>query len=260
MTEDALAGAERERILRRLKKILALTQSSTPGEAAAALHQAQKIMDAHNLTEQDVARQNIKESRVPLSGADLPKWESALVSVVVQALGVQAMVERQKPMPGAGRRDRAKVIFVSDQGREELAAYAFQTLRRQLVRDLDAALRKLMQEADIDPAYIESKRRVPIPPAWRERYALGWCSTLGQKVQALVNAPVAAHVQAYIEDSTKGVMAQHKQAAQPKNESARKAGGVFEFLGAKDGRNAQIHRAVSAEDEEQLALDAPEVV
>lgn len=252
------ASSERERILRRLKKILALTQSSTPGEAAAALHQAQKIMEAHNLTEQDVVWQSIKESRVPLSGADLPKWESALVSVVVRALGVQAMVERQAPKRGAGRRDRAKVVFVSDQGREELAAYAFQTLRRQLVRDLDAAMRKLMLEANVCQALIDEKKRMPIPPAWREQYALGWCSTLSQKVGGLVNAAdTPSHVSAYLEDATKGVAAQQKSAAQPKDESTRRVGGVFAFMGVKDGRNAQLHRAVNTEDDIPLSLDCP---
>lgn len=258
MTEGSVAGPERERILRRLKKILALTQSRTPGEAAAALHQAQKIMKLHNLTEQDVESQSIKESRVPLSGSDLPKWESALVSVVVHALGVQAMVERQTPKRGAGRRDRAKVIFVCDQGREELAAYAFQALRRQLVRDLDAAMRKLMLEANIAPAIVDSKRRVPIPPAWREQYALGWCSSLAQKIQGLVNAPAASHVRAYLEETTKGVATVQKSAAHSKNDSMCKAGGVFMILGVKDGRNAQLHRAVNAQCDTQLALAGPE--
>jgi hypothetical protein len=37
-------------VMRRLRKIMALAKSSNPGEAGAALHQAQVLMAKHNLT------------------------------------------------------------------------------------------------------------------------------------------------------------------------------------------------------------------
>lgn len=69
-------------VMRRLRKIMALTESSNPGEASAALHQAQVLMAKHNLTAEAVAQSTITESSIRCSGKDLPEWESRLAAVV----------------------------------------------------------------------------------------------------------------------------------------------------------------------------------
>ena len=46
---------DQEKIIDKIKKCLALAKSDNPHEAATALRQAQKLMEQHNLTEQDIS-------------------------------------------------------------------------------------------------------------------------------------------------------------------------------------------------------------
>ena len=108
---------------RRLRKILALTNSTEPGEAAAALHQARKLMERHGLTEHDAA--GIREVELKLSGADISVMEGAVASVIRKSLGVEILVRRQAAAASRGRRLRASVIFVGEGPSPDLAVYAF---------------------------------------------------------------------------------------------------------------------------------------
>lgn len=238
--------SDKERILKRLKKILALTKSSSPGEAAAALHQAQKLMQAYGLTESEVAMSDVTEATIDLTSCDVPRWENALLSVVNKALGVQAMVARQEPSMGF-RRSKARIIFVGTGSRPELASYAYETLRRQLKRDLKAAMQVLLGE---------EIKRFRINPKWRENYALGWCSTLSGKIIALADPyPSDAAITAYIESRTKGSMSKPKSAPSPKGTAGSdETAAYFAHLGMKDGKKAQIHRAMSGNANEQQKL------
>ena len=46
--------SDRQNILERIKKFLALSQSSNPAEAAIALSRAQKLMQEHSISIEDV--------------------------------------------------------------------------------------------------------------------------------------------------------------------------------------------------------------
>ena len=62
--------SERARVLKRLKKILALSESDNPGEAATALHQARVLMQKYELQESDVALSG-RSAFIVLDGARL---------------------------------------------------------------------------------------------------------------------------------------------------------------------------------------------
>ena len=51
-----------EKLLEKLKKLLALAKSDNPHEAALALQRAQKLMQAYNITQADLALSDIDES------------------------------------------------------------------------------------------------------------------------------------------------------------------------------------------------------
>jgi len=53
-----------EKILGKIKKCLALATSSEPHEAAAAMRQAQKLMELHGIGQIDVKRSDIGEVQV----------------------------------------------------------------------------------------------------------------------------------------------------------------------------------------------------
>lgn len=231
---------DRERILRRLKKILALTESSSPGEAAAALHQAQKLMQAHGISEDDVEMVEITEASASLTSCDLPKWEALLITVSAQAIGVKAMIASVKPTPGY-RRPKATVRFVGAGARPELASYAYDTLRRQLKRDLAATIESIIGEG----------KRMRINPAWREQYARGWCQEVYQKIASLAGPiPSAKAVDRYIKEKSNGKEASAKSAKKDKSDVPA----YFAQLGLKDGKKAQLHKAMGKDEQSAIGL------
>ncbi|MGG6054536.1 DUF2786 domain-containing protein [Salmonella enterica] len=53
---------DKEKAIRRLKKLMALTSSSNANEASAALARAQKLANAHGITQDDIEILDINES------------------------------------------------------------------------------------------------------------------------------------------------------------------------------------------------------
>jgi len=218
---------------RRLRKILALTKSGEAGEAAAALHQAKRLMEVHGLSEKDVL--DIQEAQLKLSGTDISSMEGALVNVIRQALGVEVLVCCQPRVKGGGRRGRASVVFIGEGANPQIALYAFSTLRRQIEANLAASLRDLQIEVGREP------RDLRLPSRLRQEYARGWCSAVRKKIIELGATGPSPEVQAFA--------AKRKTCDEVAPvRAARGTGGrftdTFLALGARDGLRAQIHKGV----------------
>lgn len=78
-----------ERILEKIQKCLALSQSSEPNEAAAALRQAQKLMELHGVTQTDLSCAEIGTAQIKskVSVSRLKDWETLLVDTIAKAFG-----------------------------------------------------------------------------------------------------------------------------------------------------------------------------
>lgn len=231
-------------VMRRLRKIMALTNSSNEGEAATALHQAQALIAKYKLSTESVEWRNITESSVKTTGKDLPKWESYLAVVVSNALGVEVIVEGQRRQR-YGRRHNACVIFVGIGPATEIAAYAYNVLRRQMLADL----KRLFADA-IAALPIHKGVRVAPTSAQREAYALGWCQAAQKKVQALM-PPKDPALSDYVKHRTGS---QDEARVRPaRGKKSEKQSDVFGALGYKQGQNAQLHQAMAgAEQLKQL--------
>lgn len=180
--------------IKRLRKCLRLAQSATvPGEAAAALHQAQRLMRTLGLTEDDPALADIRELSTGASGgASLAQWELALVDCVRNAFGVQVMfvagsrgaahcVFRDGRTWVVCARKRGKLLFIGPESRASVALYAYESLLRQLRRARQAQGRETGQRG----------RALNL-------FALGWVLGVRRKVEALAAPfPVDAATQAY---------------------------------------------------------------
>lgn len=75
MNTESLDSPKMKAVMRRLKKILALSESSSPGEAAAAIQQAQSLMAKYNITEEGIAMSEITELGVNAKTVELERWE-----------------------------------------------------------------------------------------------------------------------------------------------------------------------------------------
>jgi hypothetical protein len=109
-------------LLAKIRKCLALAGSSNENEAATALAKARELMDAHGITDAQLAMSEIGEATARASRTQKPpKWEGYLCLSVRRALGVEAFIN------SAGDR-----TYVGRGPAPEIAAYAFAALFRRL--------------------------------------------------------------------------------------------------------------------------------
>lgn len=236
----SITPEDKKRILRRLKKILALSESSNPGEAAAALHQANLLMQKYGMSQVDAEISSVEESETTLSSAEISKWEQALFGVVAASLGVSAFISGYSKIKGL-RRPRGKIIFVGEGYRSKVAVYAFETLRRKLRKDLKESFDAILTQAGINDG---DKKLVKVTSSQRDAYAFSWCHAVRGKVAGL--APeVPATVKLYLETRIGSPTNHDAPPQKPKAEKPLDAlAGYLASKGLRDGKAVELHKAV----------------
>jgi len=122
-----------DKLLARIKKVLALTKSDQPGEAAAAMELAQKLLTQHNLTLGGLAISEITHQDVPspFSISKLKIYESALMNTIGRAFGCQIMFMKSSSYFAD---KRAMFTLVGPKHQVPVAAYTTEVLMRKLQR------------------------------------------------------------------------------------------------------------------------------
>ncbi|WJS05201.1 DUF7168 domain-containing protein [Roseibium aggregatum] len=155
-------------LLDKIRKCLALGRSDNANEAAAALAKARALMDAHGITEAQLAMAEIGEATARASRTRKPpRWEVALSATVCRALAVTSFLD------GVGDR-----TFVGRGPSSEIASYAFAVLFRRLKAERRA--------------YIKSRLKRCKPVRKRQRADLfceAWAFSVFGKVRALFPEP-----------------------------------------------------------------------
>lgn len=237
-------------VMRRLRKILALTESSNPGEAAAALQQARTIMDRYGIDAVDAAASAVGQATTKMSGAEMPVWEAALVDVIRRTLGVEAVREYFRKVPGL-KRPRGAVIFIGEGPKAKIAAYAFDVLRKKLRQAMQASTEDLVAKAF--PEGPPEGAKLKLTAKQRHAYAMGWCAGVQSKVQQLVHTPSPA-VSRYME-----TFGELKSAPPPApSKRPRKLDAVSIHLtrqGLRDGDRVELHQAVHGSQGQQALLN-----
>src|ERR1700733_4555799 len=88
---------DRAKILDKIQKCLSLGASPNEHEAAAAMRQAQKLMERHGVTEAEIGLIGMGKETVQTSiqaGKKVPLNLSAITSLVMRAFGVKAVYRR----------------------------------------------------------------------------------------------------------------------------------------------------------------------
>lgn len=111
----------RDQILAKIRKCLALSSSSEPHEAAAALRQARALMDKYGMSEDDVAASTIGIAATKAAARPKP-YQYMLAAAVERAVGVKAVW-----MTGG-----ALIVFVGREPATDIATYAWTVLTRAL--------------------------------------------------------------------------------------------------------------------------------
>ena len=120
---------ENKKILDKIRKCLALSKSPNEHEAAAALRQAQKLMRAHGLTDEDVQISDVNQKQSPgKSPYAPPRWQVRLGQVVAEAFLCHFFYTA-----GYGN-VKVKWNFIGKGPAPEVAVYAFTVLLRKLTK------------------------------------------------------------------------------------------------------------------------------
>jgi len=84
---------DQDRVIEKIKKCLALSQSSNAGEAANALRQAQKLMELHGISQAAIGLSDVGEAKVKsmASVRRVKDWELRLLNMVAKAFGCRLM-------------------------------------------------------------------------------------------------------------------------------------------------------------------------
>jgi len=124
-----------DKILSKIKKCLALSESPEPAEAAAALRQAQKLMEIHGVSVTDLAMSEIgkAEVRSKVSVSRVKDWELALINLVAKSFGCQLMWTKGNSN-GQGGGVFGRYILVGLKHQTELASYTCEVLQRKLIK------------------------------------------------------------------------------------------------------------------------------
>lgn len=155
---------DKQKVLAKIKKCLALAKSANEHEAAAALRQARKLMDEYQVSDAEVLAAGAHETDA-ISGAKTrpAAWECQLVNVVADAFGCERIFVSTR-VAGAWR-------FIGCDAAPEIAAYAFAVLVRQA------------KAARADYAKASLKRCKPaIRVARSDMFCQGWVGSVSRMV------------------------------------------------------------------------------
>lgn len=119
---------DRNTAIEKIKKCLALSKSSNPNEAATALRQAQKLMEAYQVEQADVDLSCVSEHDARVASGGKSAWLTRLASVCADAFGCLWLLKE-------GGRSGNHVTFIGANGADQVAGYAFEVLLRQAARD-----------------------------------------------------------------------------------------------------------------------------
>jgi hypothetical protein len=216
-----------ETILRRVQKCLALSQSPEPHEAAAAMRQAQKLMEMHNISVADIDKTKIGEAEVKsaVSVSKVKDWELALVHTVASAFGCSIMwrASRSWASDVYGR-----YILVGSTSQVELAQYTCIVMLRKLIKARAEFVR------DIGPY---SSREYKSKAA--DSFCKGWIATIRKTVSEFA-----------LDDNTKVLIENHIKDRNPEGGKAKVKGRELSTAGYLHGQEAakgeSINRPMNA--------------
>ena len=167
---------DKSKALDKIKKCLALSKSSNPYEAAAALRQAQKIMHAHDITERELGAVGYNSEQVSVAmraSNKVPLTLGFLTTIIMEAFGVDAVLGSELK-PGNSTVTYT-VRYFGPENRVMLAAYSHQVC----YRAMESAWREQLLE---------------LPPLKGERgtraaFQIGWLRSVKEQIEALAMTP-----------------------------------------------------------------------
>lgn len=222
----------RDDILDKIRKCMALAQSGSEHEAAAALRQAQKLMEMYQVSQAEMLAAGVRESKTKSGAVARPaSWESDLAAHIAAAFGCKLIFSSSSWGWG-----EAQWVFIGLPPANEIAAYSLEVLLRQALKArrefIDSALKRTKKRGN-------KTRRADL-------FSAGWVHTACAQVGALTPPEGAAEaIQAHLQlkHPSLGQLATTDRNA-GRNWSERDQDAYH--TGRSAGRGAQLHQGVGA--------------
>lgn len=178
---------ERDRILDKIRKCLALSASSNEHEAKAALRQARKLMETHGISELDVQAAEAEERRARSNAEARPaNWETALACHIADAFGCKVIFS--SGAWSAHRRARGEWCYIGCGAAPEVAQYAFSVLERQARRARESHIKARLKRCK----QATKTRRADL-------FSEGWVRAVAGTIEAFAgNDQQSAAIDAYV--------------------------------------------------------------
>jgi hypothetical protein len=222
---------DRDTALNKIKKCLALANSSNPHEAAAAMRQAQALMRQHGLTEADVTLADVAEQSIKAPSNTISQWQATLARSVAEAFGCEVYYCRHAKL-GLHRVHRTTdVVFVGIGASSEVAGYAFDVLLRQAIRDRQAHIQA-------QPRKLKQRTKT----ARGDAFAIAWVLAVRSQLDKFAGNPDHAQLLVSYMAKTLGDIGKFKPAARHLNRHVRDDSYAH---GAKAGQQARLDRAIN---------------
>lgn len=126
---------DKENIISKIKKCLALAKSDNPHEAASALRQAQKLMEMHNISDIDVQVSDVYETKAKAATVEAVRWESMLAHLIAEAFGCSMYVSNGYELKNNYQHRRTRdYCFIGVSPSADIAQYAFEVLSAQCAK------------------------------------------------------------------------------------------------------------------------------
>lgn len=231
---------EKDRILRKIKKLLALSKSSNPFEAAKALELAQKLMTENNFNQFEV--EFSEQSGKQKFAIKTPRYVHMLSGVICKAFGVEGYYSNHY-QGNVFAEDKMHMVFFGKEERPLVASYCFDVLYRQL--------QKARQEFNAKQNK-RLKRSTLIARA--DLFCEGWVLGVNQVVKDFVMSPTEKGQleKAYNELSEKRQFSKSK--VREAGDSKERYGETSKLSGYEQGKKVRLSHGINGKETAKLGV------
>nr|DAD66006.1 MAG TPA: Protein of unknown function DUF2786 [Myoviridae sp. ctKHS5] len=229
---------DNDKLRRKIKKLLALGNSSNPHEAAKALEMAQKLMMENKINQSliEFSQHHTKQKTARKSA----RYVHMLISVVNKAFGVDSYLTNSYPGNDYGE-DKMHIVFYGQEERPEIASYCFDVLYRRL---------QAARKAFLNTQNKRLKRSTLI--ARGDSFCEGWVTGVNQNVRRFAMTPEEKQK---LENYEAEIFEEDKLSeAKVREKGNAKDYGMAQSAGYKQGQEVTLNHGVNGKETVKLGV------
>lgn len=219
--------------LEKIKKCLALAASDNPNEAAAAMRQAQKLMEAFGLRDVDIEMSEVTEARCAAKTKSHAAWETLLAHAISNSFGVTHFFTKSfSHWIASGPAYKAEVVFVGVGSAPDVASYAWNVLSKQCAKSRTAYVKKQ-----------PNRCKASTLTARGDAFASGWVMGVRDKLLAFAGTErQRLLLETYMQENHPDL----KTFTPADRQTGRNVSHNDILNGFRDAKNAQLHHGVNS--------------